>query len=750
MQRGRCCRCDGKKIRAVTIKGLAQSNGATQWEYGPGALWRQQHAGNRITGIKWNSAATLNKFVLICGTADAWQNPPASRVSGAYPANAMQPLTLQTISADDGSEIESAALELFCWQVSDDQFVLGTQYSSEYNIREVLTLSGGDYLIAGARVPVLEWVDYTTNTSAKEYVLHAHIQQAGNVYFKTLTSSETITLAYNSTASAVKTAFEATADCVTCTATGGPWPHRKIEISVTWSASNGDIAQMKRDGTYTATGSTGTCTWDWQVIPPSGGSWILNTDLCTGGSTATAPVGSGSPGDVGIPGTCSGGSGGSVTRRTDGSVATYSPSTGLIQTSAGYIFGRDNTTPSKLVTETGSAPSHGNAANQPCPGSSFGIGYPRSIASGNSNVVGMITQNGNVDGQTVECWLPGSPWVRQWQKYNNANADVLIFSEGSYFGIPVPRKAFSGGSTTAAVRVGQTTGTVTEYDRSEVSTSTWNGQNSHGSRLLFDDQSKWVTAAYPRSSNPTADNQFGSVFQFDGFGSEVMADSTVLKLATNPSFTSVYGATTSNVFLAGSSGAYSAVNVLLYKTTTSATGNDTTYQWLFYAPRGGHNGPSTQWRFVFRGGTTSWLNWNATAAQIKTAFLAVYPENTTGTVSNIVVTIFSPSTVNTIGCFERSMSILFRGAANATGLALGFPLRSHFDRLDDIRIEFQNVTGTNTAGIASYSASTGAQNWARNFGTSLTTAATVTFPKAGWLYSDKLVCYGEQVENELP
>jgi hypothetical protein len=207
---------------------------------------------------------------------------------------------------------------------------------------------------------------------------------------------------------------------------------------------------------------------------------------------------------------------------------------------------------------------------------------------------------------------------------------------------------------------------------------------------------------------------------------------------------------TSNVFLAGSSGAYSAVNVLLYKTTTSATGNDTTYQWLFYAPRGGHNGPSTQWRFVFRGGTTSWLNWNATAAQIKTAFLAVYPENTTGTVSNIVVTIFSPSTVNTIGCFERSMSILFRGAANATGLALGFPLRSHFDRLDDIRIEFQNATGTNTAGIASYSASTGAQNWARNFGTALTTAATVTFPKAGWLYSDKLICYGEQVENELP
>ena len=737
-QRGRCCRCDGRKTRAVTIKGMNQSDGVTQWEYGPGSWWRHKHGGDKITGIQWNGSATLNKFVLVCGTPDVWNNPPSSRVSGAFAANAMQPLELVTLDADDGSVVSTADLELFCSEVDDSTFVLLSQGTSTgYTITDALTLSDGDYLIKGLRPPALEWVDYTTDTANKEYVLHAHIMQAGNVYLKTKTSSETITLAYNATASDVATAFNATADCTACTATGGPWPHRKIEISVTWSASTGDISQMKRDGTYSVTGSTGTCLYDWVIVPPSGGSWILVSDSCTLGSTPSPPSGSG-PG-TNVPGTCTGGSPPTTTRATEGCAATYDVTTGLIETSVGSVFGRDTSTPSKLVTETGSAPSYSSEASLPIGG----------IAAGDSASVGVVTPIATAAGRTVESWTPGTPWTRNWQKYNNTSGGLDIHSQGSYFGYFFPKKAFTGGSTVSQVRLSHSTGSVTEYNSSEVSTTTFNNENWHAAYLLFNDQSKWVGQQYERWSNPAANNQFGSVFASNSRGSEVYLDSTILKLALDGL---LFGATTSAIYGRAGTGAYSAVNVISSRTPQSvAGGSASSYSWNFFAPDGGHNGGTTQWRFVFRGGTTSWLDWDATDSEVATAVLAVYPENTSGSVSNVSVNPFSitAATVNTIGIFERRLEILFRGAANATGVALGFPPRSHFDRPDDIRVEFRNVQGTNTAGMCRWNTS-GGQVWVRNWGTSTLTASTVTFPQRGWLYSTLLIAYGEQVENELP
>lgn len=721
---------------------MNQSDGVTQWEYGPGSWWRHKHGGDKITGIQWDGSATLNKFVLVCGSPDLWTNPPGSRVSGAYSANAMQPLELVTLDADDGTVTSTADLELFCSSVTDSTFVLlSNGPASGYTITDALTLSDGDYLIKGLRPPALEWVDYTTDTANKEYVLHAHIMQAGNVYLKTKTSSETITLAYNASASDVATAFNATADCTACTATGGPWPHRKIEVNVTWSASTGDISQMKRDGTYSVSGSTGTCTWDWQIIPPSGGSWILNTDLCTLGSTATAPAGSGSPGDVGIPGTCVGGTPPTTTRATEGCAATYDVTTGLIETSVGSVFGRDTSTPSKLVTESGSVPSYSSEASLPIGG----------IAAGDSATVGVATDKIPA-GSTIESWTPGSPWTRNWQRYNNtAGGQRELHSQGSYFGFFFPKKAFTGGSTVSQVRLAHGTGSVTEYNSNEVSTDTFNNENWHAAYLLFDDQSKWAGINYERYSNPRAYGQFGSTFAFNSNGSEVYVDSTILKLAYAASIDGWFGATTSAVYGNANSGAYSIVNFISSRTPQSVAGGAaSSYTWNFYAPEGGHNGGTTQWRFVFRGGNSSWLDWDATDAEVKTAILGVYPENTSG-VSNANVNPFgiTANTVNTIGIFERRMEILFRGAANASGVALGFPPRSHFDRPDDIRIEFRNVQGTNTAGLCRWNTS-GAQVWVRNWGTSTLTSATVVTPQRGWLYSTLLIAYGEQVENELP
>jgi hypothetical protein len=58
-------------------------------------------------------------------------------------------------------------------------------------------------------------------------------------------------------------------------------------------------------------GSCGTSTWTWQVIPPFGGTWVLDTDNCTDGGTAVAPVAPGTvPGETAIvPCNCLPGSG---------------------------------------------------------------------------------------------------------------------------------------------------------------------------------------------------------------------------------------------------------------------------------------------------------------------------------------------------------------------------------------------------------------------------------------------------------
>lgn len=745
---GRCC--DGKIVKAVTIKSLDQGTGATIWEYGPGSLWRQQHEGTRITGIQWSTASVLDSFVLICDVPDLWLNVPTIRQSGAFEPNAMFPLELVTLDANDGTVLNVVDLDLICYAVSDSQANLGTLYTQGgYFIRGVLTLSGGDYLIAGLRPPALEWVDYTTDTANKEYVLHAHILQAGYVYLKTKTSGETITLPYNATASEVETAFEATADCVSCTATGGPWPHRRIEIDVTWSTATGDISQMKRDATYTSTGSTGTCTWDWQLTPPFGGSWILNTDLCTGGSTATPPAGSGSPGDLGVPGTCTGGTGGTVTtRKCDGCAATYNTTTGLIETSVGYIFGRDTVTPPKLVTETGTVPGYTLGASQPIAwGNTFGYLLENTLAAGRDNCIGVQYRNG----ATIECWTPGTPWVRNWQKYNNAALEVGIRSSGGYFSIPIPRKTFTGGGTVAAVRIDQATGAVTEYDIPVISTSNVRSENWHGAFLFTDNQSQWVSHQYERWADPAQFGQYGQVFPLDFQGSEFYINGVELKVGH--SYLPAIGAANGRLFGNLSGGGYSVVNILKYiNTTTAAGGLAWNHNWLFYAPASGTNGPPSQWRMRLRNGNTAWLDWDATDAEIKAAFLAVYPENTSGT-SNIEVNPFGAfsSVVNSIGVFEKGLQILFRVARNAAGLSAGFPPGSHFDRLGDVIIEFLNPTGTNDPGISAIDVADGTQYWARSFGTALGSSNVVAYPRAAWLNgTTSVIAYGDQVENDLP
>ena len=240
---GRCCKC--KTVEPVTIKGLTASTGVTEWEYGPGALWAQHYGADRISGIK-NDWTTNNKFVL-AGGLGYFAGTPGVRSSGALTANCAQCLTLVKLNSTDGTEVESATMQgVFAYAQSGGA---AFQTVNMTRLTAPVGLSGGDYLVPHSMDPAVEWVDYTTDTANKEYILHRHTLQGGNVYIRTKTSSETITIPYNATAAVVKTLFENTTDCTVATVTGGPWPDAAINVDVTWTQSTGDISGIKFDAT---------------------------------------------------------------------------------------------------------------------------------------------------------------------------------------------------------------------------------------------------------------------------------------------------------------------------------------------------------------------------------------------------------------------------------------------------------------------------------------------------------------------
>jgi len=251
------CGCCIGHIEAVTIKGIDKTDGTTIWEYGPGSLWRHHYGVDAISGIVPNLSATLNKYAIAAGL---YPNYAAcgNRNTATLTANVCEPLSVVKLNSLDGTVIESAGLTgIFCDTITDVSVGLVNGQS----IRNAAALSGGDYVIVGDRIPFIEFVGFASNGATKEYILHAHGQQSGNVYLKTRTSSETITIPYDSNAAAVEALFEATADCISATATGGPWPLSPIEIEVEWSASSGDISAISATATYSAEGPETIYSW---------------------------------------------------------------------------------------------------------------------------------------------------------------------------------------------------------------------------------------------------------------------------------------------------------------------------------------------------------------------------------------------------------------------------------------------------------------------------------------------------------
>ena len=730
MQLGSCGCCD--KIQFVTIKALDKADGTTVWEYGPGSWWRHHYGADAISGIVGDVGATLNKYVISAAFGNVYSNA-GNRNAGTLDANAMECLSFVKLDSLDGTTIESATIEgLFCSAVSAGSFSLFDGLS----IVETAALSGGDFVIAGPRVAAIEFEDFTANAATKDYILHAHNHQRGNIYVKTRTSSEEITIPYDASAATVASLFAATTDCTSASATGGPWPHSKINLACTWSVAGGDIAAIKTD--VTATGSTpgtGTCFYEWD-----GTTWVLLNDSCTTG-TPTPPsfngttIGEGAPGACRIPGTGS--------QSVYGAATTYSTSTGLILNSVGRIFGASTSiTATKLIA--------------------LGTAVPTVTANANETIFTMVAGPsdtlaiGGSSNLYAESWTVDDPWTNNWQKFLNAPSTTIGGPRNGIVATSWKIEAAKlmlnfantnyGGTFKASAYVDMTTGTVTELANSAFSTSSANGDN-RGATLLHENDPSTKTEC-----NFSVTATVGALrFRFHFEGMDTYSNTTRMLLGSL-AVASVDG---SNVY--GTSGS-SSLPFINYRPPTTTTGtavpgaNARQYTWTFYIETSQRFTAPTQFRFVFRGGTTSWLDWDATAAEIKTAILGVYPENTGGVVSNAVVYPFGEPTaiINTDASFiERNLTIVFAGFSNPTGRAQGYITPSHVSSPGRVVIETRTATSVNTPGITAWSRTDASVVWTRPWGTNGGGTITITYPTLMWSKGDFVYAYGQQVENDL-
>ena len=733
-----------RSVKAVTLKGISKTTGATTWEYGPGSMWRHHYGAAAISGIVPNLSASLDKYAIAAHIGNQYVNA-GNRNTATLTANVSEPLTITKLDSLDGTVIESAALTgMFCSLVDGASY----QLSQGITIGETAALSGGDYVIVGRRVPFIEFVNFASNTSTKDYILHAHNQQGGNTYLKTRTSSEVITIPFNSTAAEVEVLFEATSDCTAATATGGPWPHLPIEIDVTWSVSGGDIAAIKTDATYT-TSAHGTATWFWA---PVDGDWTLTENNCLVGNTPVYPSFSGGGSSEYTDTECSGTPAATSTLNTAGVAATYDTGTGEISNSVGAIFGRAQTVIlTRLIASTTAIPSVVGAE-------SAGI---LGIVSGPDNSV-VLTANqfagtvnvGNEKARTIEAWTVGTTWTSLWKYYTNTGPVTALQVESGYACCSFPRQSFLGGGTACAATIEIDGGTISEYDNSVISSIAAYSDNRASIQMHEGDPTTKIISDYERTF--TDADYVNLRFSFHLEGGQVWSDSVEYLLGINPAFTSQRVFSDGTAIYSVFGGATATINNDPPLRNPSILGgtNAKGYLWTFYTVIQNRFGSGTEFRFKFvaSGAVTkysSWLAWSATDSDITTALLAVFPENTGGVVSNINVYPFgAPSTIVNpdASLLEQGLEILFAGAAGATNPE-GYISPAYINQRSSITVELQNVEQYSTPGIAAFDPSDGSIIWTRPWGT--TASATISNPQYMWIRGDFVYAYGEIVEAEL-
>jgi hypothetical protein len=784
------------RIASVTIKGIDKTDGTTVWEYGPGSFWRHHYGADAISGVVPNTSATLNKYAICAGSYPAY-NPCGNRNAASLSPNVMEAVSVVKLDSTDGTTIESAVLTgFFCGDVRPESFALVLGIT----ITNAAALSGGDYVIVGERLPFIEFVDYNTNTVNKEYVLHAHGQQNGNVYLKTRTSNETITIPYNAAASAVETLFEATSDCVAATATGGPWPLLPISIDVEWSVSGGDIASISATDTYTATGTppVNTFTTNYSIFPFTTAQLILSVSVVSidsiwsftfdgGGATFDYTSTTDDPATFitaleaamesfktsqGTDGFWDSAviteTGGDLhvtyayairhlrvtvddgvdpvedSRRAGSCAAAYDTGTGAMTSAVGYEFGysADRST-LRMFSETGSNPTVTGL-------NVLGI---RSIGSGQSDTVVVTPQlRGTGDiikANVVEKWtISGGAWSFGWQTYCNAEMamPLIIPCESGYVICPINAKKFDGVRDRTAARIAVSDTTTVELNtifgsltapENHVSTAMFD--NTPGSYLSWGYDGKYQDAGLVNNR-----------FQYNPFGTDTWVNGTEFRIGA-----SAFGCDGTTVF-GISRGAVNGG----WRYDGIGDSTDSELYIKFLASPFLRSAEPQQFRFKVNRMTgtnyTAWLDWYATESEIETALNNLLGSGNCSIVdfgSGIGQPISAQNTpVSIIECNPMIEFKVTTGFSPGSGRIPNgyFTFRNDgvFVGLDDIVIETQTTTAAaSPAGISAYDASDATVTWSRAWGTK--GSQTISQPLHAWLEGDYVYAYGNIVDNEL-
>lgn len=793
-----CGCCSPSNVKAVTIKAIDKSDGTTVWEYGPGAFWRHHYDADEISGVVPNLAATLDRYAISAREYPSFA-PCGNRNTGTLEANAAEALSLVKLDSLDGSVIESTTLTGFFCDTIAESFV---GLMSGLSITNAAALSGGDFVIVGERLPFIEFDDFSTNAATKTYTLHAHGQRAGSVYLTTRTSAETIEIPFDSTAAEVEALFEAATDCVTATATGGPWPLVPIVVEVEWSASSGDVSGISATGTYTVEGAgievettnvfqpgDGTYLFTMTVTSvPVGSIWKLQFD--GSGPHAPSPIfeyeattdninsfidaftaafdafraansseenfativliqeidnvfsveyGADS---INLILVLEGGAANEDTRPAGSCAASYDTGSGGMLSAVGFEFGYSAERPPLRMFDDGQE-------NPAVTGLSvLGI---RSIGSGPSNsVVICPLERGLGDitkANVLEHWsISGGTWSFNWQTFGNPKLILprIIAVESGHMVCPIENTDFGSGYTSAGI-VDLIDGTAVPFHCDQVSTSAANNDSS-SLALLYDES---TTDVLTFGFDVTFE-QINTRFRFDAFGVDTDCNGAALLLGGV-----AFGCDGTQVYAnAGGTGAVRTRR----PTGFTVSGLAAQWRWRFYLQSGVRHGGTTQFRIVFTPavGTnvpivrTAWLNWDASASEIATAILDEFGENTAGGASNVTVWPFGEPMFSEnayISQVEKNLDILLLTANDSGGLGSNFIPSAYIGLGAFPTIELQNTESfTNPAGIAAFDASDASLIWSRPFGSR---DGVVQGTEYAWLNGGFVYAYGSLVDAEL-
>lgn len=791
------CGCCIGTIRAVTIKCIDKADGTTVWEYGPGSLWRHHYGVDAISGVVPNLSATLNKYAIAAGAYPTYA-ACGNRNTATLVANVCEPLEVVKLDSLDGTTIESATLTgMFCDTITGTSVGL----ASGLTMTNAAALSGGDYVIVGERIPFIEFLSFASNAATKSYILHAHGSIGGNVYLKTRTFSETITIPYNSTAAEVETLFEATSDCTAATATGGPWPLLPITVEATWSVSSGDISGIAMTSTQSAVGggsdwssttgnyasgidyltlsvttvSVGTA-FRFSLIGGPDFDYTSTTDNVTTflnalegameafaldqADTGWMSIAVGIPDSVVVSGSnltiyystelgfepvtvelTAGGNEITDSRNVKAAATVYDTGTGSMTSSVGYRFGFSSVRPpSKMFGETASLPSV-NGLNV-LGISSIGSGPDDSVI-----VTPAIRNSGdNTKANVVEKWdIASGEWAFDWQSYCNATMRMpqVIQCESGYIICPIDAKIFDGVNERTAAKILVADGTRTEVNTTFGSNTAPN--NGVQTAMLDSDPSNYVSWGYDIEYQDfyLSNNRFA----INAHGADTWYDGTEFRLGGV-----VFGANATAIFTTFGG---TAVSGNWHYDFLGTSTESPVYAKFFASPLTRSAEPQ-QFRFKLAAmpGTnyTAWLDWYATEAEIETAL-----NNLLGS-GNCSILDFGGETTPVandpkalIECNPRIEFVTDAGYSPGSGfIPWGyFTYRNDGQITGGVVIETQTVTAASTRGIAAFSSTTAAPIWSRAFGTSLVGSASVPYPLYAWLQGDYVYAYGQLLENEL-